>query len=111
MSKKYLTREATAEEARSKKPLREPNPSPLPSPMPPLPPTVPPVTGGGPMLSRPKETPSVRRVNKAFEQVSTALQKYRFACEENGNPLRSVTYRVEDNGCSKLHSTFRRVAR
>lgn len=81
--------------------------SPLPSPNP-LPPTVPPVTGGGPMVSRPKPTQrTLKCLNTAFEKMDAALKAYRKAAAEHGSPIRGVSFTITPEGYSKTNVRFK----
>lgn len=49
-----------------------------------------------------------RAINGAIEQASRELTHCKQTCRANGSPLRSITYRVNDDGTHKLHVTYKR---
>lgn len=50
----------------------------------------------------------IRAINGAIEQASRELTRCKQTCRANGSPLRSITYRVMDDGTHKLHVTYKR---
>lgn len=53
----------------------------------------------------------VLSINGAIERVSRELKRCKEICACNNAPLRSITFRVLDNGNTKLHVTYRRKAK
>lgn len=47
-------------------------------------------------------------INGAIEQASRELKRCKQTCRANGSPLRSITFRVMDDGNTKLHVTYKR---
>jgi hypothetical protein len=47
-------------------------------------------------------------VNGAIEQASRELKRCKQACRSNGSPIRGITFRVMDDGNTKLHVTYQR---
>lgn len=47
-------------------------------------------------------------VNIAFDRLRGELARFEFACRKNNSPIRSVTYRVLDDGNIKTHVVYRK---
>lgn len=50
----------------------------------------------------------VQAVNVSIGNVSRELKRLQKTCDSNGSPIRSITFRVFDDGETKLHVTYRR---
>ena len=50
----------------------------------------------------------IRAVNGAIEQASRELKRCKQTCRANGSPIRSITFRVMDDGNTKPHVTYKR---
>ena len=56
-----------------------------------------------------KPDKQVASVNLAFNRLSDALKDFETLCLIMESPIRSVTYRVLDNGETKCHVIYRKV--
>ena len=54
------------------------------------------------------ETRRVAAVNRAFNRLSEALKDFKTLCLIMEIPIRSVTYRVLDNGDTRCRATYRK---
>lgn len=61
-----------------------------------------------PTMKKTKLTKETKAVNAAFLAVSRELKRFRVVCARNGSPLRYITYRVFDDGNTRLHVAYRR---
>ena len=50
----------------------------------------------------------IRAINGAIEQASRELKRCKQTCRANGSQIRSITFRVMDDGNTKLHVTYKR---
>jgi hypothetical protein len=53
----------------------------------------------------------IRAINGAIEQASRELKRCKQTCRANGSPLRSITYRMNDDGTDKLRVGYKRTKR
>lgn len=56
--------------------------------------------------SYPKES---KVVNKAFDPMSKAIRRFARICKDVGFPIRYISFRVFDNGETKLHVSYKRM--
>lgn len=53
-------------------------------------------------------TPEIKAINAAFDPMALAIRRFAGICGSVGEPIRSITFRVFDNGDTKLHVTYKR---
>lgn len=60
------------------------------------------------MKQKKRIDPKITKANKSITKVSVACRHASDECRRNGSPVRSITFRVLDNGETRFHVTYRR---
>jgi hypothetical protein len=49
-----------------------------------------------------------KQINQAFLKMSAELKRFKLVCQKNNSRIRSVNFKVLNNGETRLHVVYRR---